>query len=118
MTKVTFSLGLLNHLRLQKTAPLARYCCLLSLAENLGRRMTAPQIFKRFGCEQALAGTLDSAVRQGLVEEIEAKPLKLYTITPAGEELVAHLLNAATEIVEGTHAKTPPKRRRRTASSK
>lgn len=98
MTKVTFALGLLNHLRLQKTPPMARYCCLLSLAENRGRRMTAPQIFKRFGCEQALAGTLDSAVRMGLVQEIPANPRNLYTITPEGERLVTDLLNAATEI--------------------
>ena len=98
MTKVTFALGLLNHLRQQKTAPLARYCCLLSLAENRGRTMTAAQIFRRFDMKEPSAGTLDCAVRQGLVAEVETKPKKLYAITPAGEELVTHLLNAATEI--------------------
>jgi DNA-binding PadR family transcriptional regulator len=98
MTKITFALGLLNHLRLQKTAPLARYCCLLSLAENRGRHMTATQIFRRFGLKEPLAGTLDSAVRQGLVEETQDQPKKLYTITPAGEALVKDLLNAASEI--------------------
>lgn len=98
MTKVTFALGVINHLRQQKTPPLARYCCLLSLAENRGRRMTVSQIFKRFGCEQAHAGTLESAMRQGLVAEVATQPKKLYVLTPAGEQWLAELLNAATEI--------------------
>jgi hypothetical protein len=98
MTKITFALGLINHLRQQKTPPLARYCCLLALAENRGRKMTAQQIFRRFNLTSPLAGTLDSAVRQKLVEEIPAKPAKLYVITPEGEALISELLSAATEI--------------------
>lgn len=98
MTKITFALGMLNHLRTQKTPPLARYCCLLSLAESPRRRMTAPQIFKRFGCDQAIAGTLDSAVRQGLVAEIQSHHPKHYVITTEGEEFVADLLSAASKI--------------------
>lgn len=101
MTKLAFALALINRLRLEKDPPTARYCCLLALAENSRRRMSAQQIFHRLNMKTQLAGTLDCAVRQGLIDELPAKPdgasPKLYVITAKGEALVAEILNCATE---------------------
>ncbi len=93
MNKLTFALALLNRIRTEKNPPLARYCCLLTLAENPGQRMTAHEVFRRFGIPEALFGTLDNAVRQELVTETRENGRNYYCITPKGEEIARQLLS-------------------------
>ena len=93
MTKLAFSLKLLNRIRTEKNPPLLRYCCLLALAETPDKAIPQSEIFRRFG-GPTTNGTLPSAVRAGLVQEFPGRngQTTRYKLTPAGCQLVQDLL--------------------------
>lgn len=87
----TFAIDLLNHVRKQKTPPLARYCTLLTLVEA-GRPLTGREIANRLKEDVAISGTLDSAIHNGLLEKLPTTPAS-YQLTNKGRTVAAVLLS-------------------------
>lgn len=91
MKTYTFALNLLNHVRQQKTPPLARYCTLLAIVEA-GRPLTGREIATRMKEDVAISGTLDSCVHNGLLEKLPTAPAT-YKLTDKGGTVAAVLLS-------------------------
>lgn len=97
MTKLALAIHLINRFRIEKNPPYLRYACLLALAES-PEPMEPLHIFRRFNMEFTSKGTLPSAARAGLIEELTIKGKPHYRLTSAGQDLVRELLTPSADI--------------------
>lgn len=86
-----------HRVRLEKDPPLARYAVLLALARHGGKPVSGYQLGKEIGQRVAPGGTIDCAIRAGLIIEHRGKkpdtePTR-YILTEAGIAMVHDLTN-------------------------
>lgn len=94
--KVDFALAFLNSIRKEKNPPIGRYCMVLAIAASPSGVITSAQLTRTIGGDAPLSGTIESAVRQGVVECLPTTP-RSYRLSSSGEAIAARLLNPHPE---------------------
>lgn len=86
------ALAVINFIRLEKQPPLARYATLLAL-HLATSPLTASQISKTISCPGTQSGTMDSCLRNGLIEKVPGPTAAdYYCLTGTGRKEVTRLL--------------------------
>jgi hypothetical protein len=96
-SRLDYAAAIYRRVRCEKDPPLARYSMLLALARRNGSPATGLQIGKDIGQGTAPNGTIDAALRHGLIAlgPPSDTGTTRYTLTPAGVALVQDLLQPA-----------------------
>lgn len=96
-SRLDYAAAIYRRIRCEKAPPLARYSMILALARRNGRPATGLQIGKDIGQGTAPNGTIDAALRNGLI--LTAAPTAdgttRYLLTPSGIALAQDLLTPA-----------------------
>lgn len=95
VSKLDLAAAIYRKIRSEKEPPLARYAMILAIARRNGRPATGQQIGKDIGMDTAPNGTIDAALRHGLIAHGPPAPARgttTYVLTPAGIALAHELI--------------------------
>lgn len=93
------ALAIINFIRMEKQPPLARYCTLLTL-HLAPAPMTTHQLAKAMSCTGPQSGTIDSCLRQGLIQQVPGSTSSAhYALTTNGRNEVKRILTSAPATV-------------------